>query len=69
MKYRLSAFPFFEYKGAEGIVTSIDPDIRGAESGNLFYSVYADIDRIEFENKYNNIYDLIIIEDFLTIVK
>lgn len=50
VKYRLSAFPFFEYKGAEGVVTSIDPDIRGAESGNLFYSVYADIDRIEFEN-------------------
>ena len=50
VKYRLSAFPFFEYKGAEGVVTSIDPDIRGAESGYLFYSVYADIDRIEFEN-------------------
>lgn len=50
VKYRLSAFPFFEYKGAEGVVTSIDPDIRGYESGNLFYSVYADIDRIEFEN-------------------
>ena len=50
VKYRLSAFPFFEYKGAEGVVTSIDPDIRGSESGNLFYSVYADIDRIEFEN-------------------
>lgn len=50
VKYRLSAFPFFEYKGAEGVVTSIDPDIRGTESGNLFYSVYADIDRIEFEN-------------------
>lgn len=50
VKYRLSAFPFFEYKGAEGVVTSIDPDIRGVESGNLFYSVYADIDRIEFEN-------------------
>ena len=50
VKYRLSAFPFFEYKGAEGVVTSIDPDIRGTESGNLFYSVYADIARIEFEN-------------------
>ena len=50
VKCRLSAFPFFEYKGAEGVVTSIDPDIRGTESGNLFYSVYADIDRIEFEN-------------------
>ena len=50
VKYRLSAFPFFEYKGAEGVVTSIDPDIRGTEYRNLFYSVYADIDRIEFEN-------------------
>ena len=52
VKYRLSAFPFFEYKGAEGRITSIDPDIRtSAEEKRIYYSVYADIDRIVFSNK------------------
>lgn len=52
VKYRLSAFPFYEYKGAEGVITSIDPDIRTSSDGkNVYYSVYADIDRTEFSNK------------------
>ena len=36
VKYRLSAFPYFEYKGAAGRVTSIDPDIRSSEIINFF---------------------------------
>lgn len=53
VKYRLSAFPYFEYKGAEGVITSIDPDIRTlTEENNVFYSVYADIDRISFTNRH-----------------
>ena len=51
VKYRISAFPFFEYKGAQGIITSIDPNIRQNSDGRLFYQVYADIDRISFMNK------------------
>lgn len=52
VKYRLSAFPYFEYRGAEGKITSIDPDIRTvAEGNNVFYSVYADIDRVNFSNR------------------
>ena len=52
VKYRLSAFPYFEYKGAEGFITSIDPDIRALEeNGGIFYSVYADIDRVNFSNR------------------
>ncbi len=52
VKYRLSAFPYFEYKGAEGFITSIDPDIRALEeSDGIFYSVYADIDRVNFSNR------------------
>ena len=52
VKYRLSAFPYFEYKGAEGVITSIDPDIRTAPEGDrMYYSVYADIDRIAFSNR------------------
>lgn len=52
VKYRLSAFPYFEYKGAEGFITSIDPDIRALEeNGGIYYSVYADIDRVNFSNR------------------
>lgn len=55
VKYRLSAFPFFEYKGAEGFITSIDPDIRTTAEGNgYYYSVYADIDRISFSNRHGD---------------
>ncbi len=53
VKYRLAAFPFFEYKGAEGVITSIDPDIRTSEDGKgSYYSVYADIDRTVFSNRH-----------------
>ena len=58
VKYRLSAFPFFEYKGAEGVITSIDPDIRQGESGALSYCVYADIDRTVFRNYRGSEYPL-----------
>lgn len=55
VKYRLSAFPYFEYRGAEGKITSIDPDIRTvAEGNNVFYSVYADIDRVNFSNRHGD---------------
>ena len=45
VKYRLTAFPYFEYKGANGKITAIDPDIRTSDSAGLYYIVYADIDR------------------------
>ena len=51
VKYRLSAFPFFEYKGANGIITSVDPDIRISDQGKVYYIVHADIDRVLFVNK------------------
>ena len=51
VKYRLSAFPFFEYKGANGEIISIDPDSRVNSSGNRYYCVYANIDRTTFENR------------------
>lgn len=51
VKYRLSAFPYFEYKGAEGKITSVDSDIRSAENGYFYYSAYADIDRTEFSSR------------------
>lgn len=59
VKYRLSAFPYFEYKGAEGIITSIDPDIRTTPEGDrAYYSVYADIDRTNFSNKHGEVFPI-----------
>ena len=59
VKYRLSAFPFFEYRGAEGEITSIDPDIRTSVEGNsVYYSVYADIDRIIFSNRHGETFPI-----------
>lgn len=50
VKYRLSAFPFFEYRGATGTITAIDPDIRSGNNA-LYYCVYANIDRTVFSNR------------------
>lgn len=58
VKLRLSAFPFFEYKGAVGKVTAIDSDVRQSSNGGLYYCVYCDIDRTEFEGKKNISYPL-----------
>lgn len=60
VKYRLSAFPYFEYKGAEGIITSVDPDIRtlSDEKQVYYYSVFADIDRINFSNRHGESFPL-----------
>lgn len=49
VKYRLSAFPFFEYHGAEGIIQAIDSDVRQSNN-RLFYRVYSDIERTSFSN-------------------
>ena len=51
VKYRLSAFPFFEYRGAEGLIESIDSDVRQGNGGQLFYRVCSDIDKVSFKNK------------------
>lgn len=56
VKYRLSAFPFFEYKGAEGVITSVDPDIRSGNNGMLYYIVYADLDRVTFKNRHGDVF-------------
>lgn len=58
VKYRLSAFPYFEYKGAEGKITSVDSDIRSLENGSFYYSAYADIDRTEFSSKHSGTFPI-----------
>lgn len=50
VKYRLSAFPFFEYKGANGKITTIDPDIRINDNNQLVYCVYSDLNKNTFKN-------------------
>lgn len=51
VKLRLSAFPFFEYKGAVGKIVAIDSDVRQTSNGSLYYCVYSDIDRVIFKSK------------------
>lgn len=58
VKYRLSAFPFYEYKGAEGIIESIDSDVRQGSRGELFYRVCSNIDRVSFKSKKNVEYSI-----------
>ena len=58
VKYRISAFPFFEYKGAEGLITAVDPDIRTGNNGQLYYIAYADIDRVQFENRKGEVFPI-----------
>jgi len=58
VKYRLSAFPFYEYKGAQGNISSIDSDIRSNSDGRLFYQIYADIDKVSFTNRKNEEFPL-----------
>lgn len=58
VKYRLSAFPFFEYKGAEGKILSIDSDIRESAGGNVYYRVYSDIDKTIFSSRRGNSYSV-----------
>ena len=58
VKYRLSAFPFFEYRGAEGFIETIDSDVRQGNDGQLFYRVCSDIDKVSFKNKKGQEYPL-----------
>ena len=59
VKYRLSAFPFFEYKGATGIIKSMDADIRtNPANGALYYVLYADIDKTRFSNSKGESYPI-----------
>lgn len=57
VKYRLSAFPYFEYQGAAGVITAIDPDIR-MMNGSMYYCVYADIDRVQFSNRHGDVFPI-----------
>lgn len=57
VKYRLSAFPFYEYKGAEGKIKIIDPDIRQTNN-KLVYCVYSDINKTVFQKNNGKAYNL-----------
>lgn len=58
VKYRLSAFPFFEYRGAEGIIKSVGSDVRQSGKNQLYYQVYSDIDKVSFTNNKGDEYPL-----------
>ena len=58
VKYRLSAFPFFEYRGAEGVIEAVDSDVRQGNDGRLCGRGCSDIDRVSFKNKKGQEYPL-----------
>lgn len=43
VKIRFPAFPFHEFGGAEGLITSIDPDASADSKGIVYFTVLADI--------------------------
>ncbi len=51
VKLRFPAFPFFEFKGALGVIQTIDPDAIAAENGELYFTVLTDIDRTVLTDK------------------
>lgn len=57
VKYRLSAFPFFEYRGAEGKIQVIDPDIR-SDNNKQFYCVYSNINKTVFKKNNGKEYNI-----------
>lgn len=56
VKYRLSAFPFYEYKGAEGKILAVESDVRDGNNGSVYYRVYSDIDRTLFTSRHGDSY-------------
>ncbi|AEE16494.1 HlyD family secretion protein [Treponema brennaborense] len=58
VKLRFPAFPYYEFKGAEGTIQTIDPDAQASSSGTLFFTVLTDVDTYELTDRKGIIYPL-----------
>ena len=56
VKLRFPAFPYSEYKGINGKIKIIQPDAEYSESGELFFTVYAEVDSMELKNKKGKVF-------------
>lgn len=51
VKLRFPAFPYYEFRGATGMIKNIDPDAVANSSGILYFTVLTDIDRTSLFDK------------------
>lgn len=58
VKLRFPAFPYSEYRGIDGVVDVIQPDSEIAESGNIFFTVFALAESLEVRNRRGNVYQI-----------
>lgn len=58
VKLRFPAFPYYEFKGAEGIIQTIDADAQASSSGDLFFTVLSNIDKNDLSDKKGESYPL-----------
>ncbi|ULQ60270.1 HlyD family efflux transporter periplasmic adaptor subunit [Brucepastera parasyntrophica] len=54
VKLRFPAFPYFEYRGATGIIQTVNPDATADSNGQLFFTVITDIDKTTMADRKGN---------------
>ena len=58
VKLRFPAFPFHEFGGAQGVITSIDPDASADSRGAFYFTVLVDINKAFLQDKKKNSYPI-----------
>ena len=51
VKLRFPAFPYHEYRGINGTIQIIQPDSQISDSGELFFTAYADAESLVLHDK------------------
>lgn len=58
VKLRFPALPFYEFKGANGVIETIDPDAQATSNGALFFTVYTTVDTCFLKDRKGRDYPL-----------
>lgn len=58
VKLRFPAFPYHEYRGINGTIKVIQPDSQISDSGELYFTAYADAERMELRDKKGTAYPI-----------
>lgn len=58
VKLRFPAFPYYEYRGLNGTIQVIQPDSQISDSGELFFTAYADAERMELCDRKGTVYQI-----------
>lgn len=51
VKLRFPAFPYFEFRGAMGTIRTIEPDAVTSSNGELFFTVFTDVDKLSLVDR------------------